>query len=104
MRSLLTIATACLMVALVSPAWAAARTVTLTVSNMSCAACPVTVKRALMKVPGVSSVTVTLARKEAVVTFDDGKTTVAALIRATTDAGYPSAIRETEKRLDGARR
>jgi mercuric ion binding protein len=35
---------------------------------------------------------------EAVVTFDDAKTNVASLIRATTDAGYPSAVKQTEKK------
>ena len=31
-------------------------------------------------------------KREAIVTFDDGKTTVAALTRATADAGYPSTL------------
>ena len=30
------------------------------------------------------------SKKDAVVTFDDAKTNVQALIKATTDAGYPS--------------
>lgn len=32
-------------------------------------------------------------RQEAVVTFDDTKTNVAALIQATTEAGYPSTVK-----------
>ena len=34
-------------------AWAASQTVTLSVSGMTCAACPITVKKALIKVDGV---------------------------------------------------
>ena len=78
---------------LVAPAWAAPRTVTLAVPGMTCAACPVTVKKALTRVPGVADVHVNLERKEAIVTFDDGKTNVAALLKATADAGYPSTIK-----------
>ena len=54
--------------------------------------CPVTVKEALSKVPGVRKIEVSLAQKDAVVTFDDSKTTVAALTIATKNAGYPSTI------------
>ncbi|HEY8048051.1 MAG TPA: cation transporter, partial [Ramlibacter sp.] len=42
------------------------------------------------KVPGVKSAVVSYKRRNAIVTFDDEKTTVAALTRATEDAGYPS--------------
>ncbi len=73
-----------------APAWAAPQTVTLAVSNMTCAACPITVKKALSRVPGVTKVSVSFERKQATVVFDDTQTTVSALTRATTDAGYPS--------------
>lgn len=72
------------------PAWAATQSVTLAVSKMTCAACPITVKTALSRVPGVSNVSVSMASKQATVIFDDAKTTIAGLTRATTDAGYPS--------------
>jgi mercuric ion binding protein len=39
---------------------------------------------------GVSSVEASYEKKEAVVTFDDAKTTVEALTNATANAGYPS--------------
>jgi periplasmic mercuric ion binding protein len=78
----------------VSPAaLAAERTVTLTVRNMYCAACPHTVKASLEAVPGVKSVVVSYKEKTAVVTYDDAATEVKALIAATTNAGYPSAPR-----------
>jgi len=57
---------------------------------MTCAACPITVKKALSRVAGVTEVSVSNEKKQATVVFDDTQTTVAALTRATTDAGYPS--------------
>ncbi|MBB4517485.1 mercury resistance system periplasmic binding protein MerP [Paraburkholderia fungorum] len=73
-----------------APVWAASQTIALAVPGMTCAACPVTVKHALAKVPGVSKVDVSFEQKQAVVMFDDSKTNVRALVKATTDAGYPS--------------
>jgi periplasmic mercuric ion binding protein len=73
--------------------WAATKTVKLSVSGMTCAACPITVKKALTKVEGVSQVDVSFDQREAVVTFDDVKTTVQKLTEATTNAGYPSSVK-----------
>jgi len=69
-------------------------TVTLDVQNMTCQLCPITVKKALEKVSGVSGVTVDFDRKMAVVTFDPEQTGTQALIQATTNAGYPSTLRK----------
>jgi mercuric ion binding protein len=71
-------------------ATAAPRQVTLTVPTMDCATCPVTIKVALMKVPGVSKAVVSYRHRTALVSFDDAKTDVAALTRATDGVGYPS--------------
>ena len=79
--------------ALSVPVWAATRSVTLSVPGMSCAACPITVKKALTKVEGVEKVSVSFEKKEAVVTYDDAKTNVKALTNATKDAGYPSTAK-----------
>jgi len=73
-----------------APVWAAPQTVTLAVSKMTCAACPITVKKALSRVPGATEVSVSFEKKQATVVFDDAQTTVSALTRATADAGYPS--------------
>lgn len=73
--------------------WAAVKTVTLSVPGMTCAACPITVKKALSKVDGVQKVEVSFEKRDAVVTFDDAKTGVEALTRATANAGYPSSIK-----------
>ncbi|OLB69156.1 MAG: mercuric transport protein periplasmic component [Alphaproteobacteria bacterium 13_2_20CM_2_64_7] len=70
---------------------AADKTITLAVKNMYCAACPHTVKASLQAVAGVKAVTVSYKDKTAIVTYDDTRTDVTALTRATTEAGYPSA-------------
>jgi|TARA_B100000674_G_scaffold65295_1_gene45129 periplasmic mercuric ion binding protein len=75
-------------------AFAKEQTVTLEVPTMNCVTCPFTVKKALQNVDGVSSAEVTFENKLAVVTFDDEKTSVKALTEATTNAGYPSRVKE----------
>lgn len=64
---------------------------TFAVTRMSCAACPITVRQALLAVPGVTAAAVSYEREEAVVAFDEVRTSVAALTKATADAGYPSS-------------
>jgi mercuric ion binding protein len=82
---------------LAAPAWTSPKTVTLNVSGMTCAACPITVKKALEKVGGVSKVEVRFENKQVLVTFDDAKTNTDALVKATTDAGYPSQPEKVAK-------
>ena len=92
MRNLLAAA----LVTLLPPAALAAmpQTAVLDVQNMTCGLCPVTVKKSLEKVAGVSQAQVDFAKKTATVTFDADKTSPTALIKATTDAGFPSAVRK----------
>lgn len=85
---------ALVLAAAVAPAWAATRTVTLSVPGMTCAACPITVKKALTKVVGVSKVDVAFETREAAVTFDDARTNVQALTKATGNAGYPASVKK----------
>ncbi|PQA79232.1 mercury resistance system periplasmic binding protein MerP [Rhodoferax sp. TS-BS-61-7] len=80
--------------AVVAPVWAATQTVTLVVPGMTCAACPITVKKALSKIEGVSKVDVGFEKREAVVTFDNTKTSAEKLTKATEDAGYPSSVKQ----------
>lgn len=82
------------LVAVIAPVWAATQTVKLAVPGMTCAACPITVKKALSKVEGVSKTDVNFDKREAVVTFDDAKTSVQKLTKATEDAGYPSSVKQ----------
>lgn len=76
------------------PAYAATKTVRLSVPDMSCAACPITVKKVLSKIDGVSLIQVSAKSKEVVVTYDDARTNVQALTTATANVGYPSTIKE----------
>jgi mercuric ion binding protein len=85
------------MMALTLPAWAASRTVTLSIPSMNCPVCPITVKKALTKVPGVTEAKVDFDAREAIVTFDDARTTVKALMRATKETGYPSTLARNAK-------
>ncbi|MGH8507790.1 MAG: mercury resistance system periplasmic binding protein MerP [Gammaproteobacteria bacterium] len=74
------------------PTLAAERTVILNVDNMSCPTCAPIVKKSLMRIDGVILSDVSAETNTATVTFDDAKTGVAALIDATTNAGYPSRL------------
>jgi periplasmic mercuric ion binding protein len=83
--------------ALVVPAWASPQTATLNVPGMTCPVCPITVKKALEKVPGVTKVDVRFEKKQVLVTFDDAKTNTDALVKATTNAGFPSQPEKATK-------
>jgi len=91
------ISVAIALVASAVPAGAATRTVTLAVPSMDCPVCPITVKKALTQVPGVSQADVNFAKRQAVVTFDDAKTSVGVLTESTRNAGYPSTLLEPAK-------
>lgn len=73
---------------------AADRSVTLQVSNMTCATCPIAVRVALEKMPGVAAARVDFKSKLAVVSFDPAKTTPEALMKATANVGFPSSLKQ----------
>lgn len=73
-------------------AWGNQQTVTLSVPGMDCPVCPITIKKALLQVPGVSQAQVDFERREATVSFDSVRTRVEAQTRATAEAGYPSTL------------
>ncbi len=78
-----------------NPAFGAAtQTIVLDVQNMTCALCPITVNKSLEQVPGVASAKVDLDKKTATVKFDPDKAAPADLVKATTNAGFPSALRK----------
>lgn len=78
---------------LLSAVHAAPRVITLDVAGMTCITCPVTVKKALSRVDGVTSVEVDFKDQQATIRFDDTQTTVDALTRAITEAGFASTVR-----------
>ena len=77
---------------LFGPALAAEKTATFSIPDMTCALCPLTVKKAIGGVDGVKSVKAELATKTAIAIFEDSKTTPEALTKASADAGYPASL------------
>jgi len=69
------------------------KTVTLEVQGMNCAACPITVKTALKRVPGVSDVKVDYNTGIAEVNYDPSKTSADELAKAVTTVGYPTTVK-----------
>lgn len=69
-------------------------TTKLDVKNMTCALCPVTVKKALMGVHGVRAADAELKSRTATVQYDPSLTTPESLIQATTNAGYPATVKK----------
>jgi copper chaperone CopZ len=65
--------------------------VALAITGMTCGHCVAAVKKALMAVPGVEAVEVTLSPPRAVVSCDPSRTTVEMLLNATAVVGYPSS-------------
>jgi len=73
------------------PATATAqRQTTFAIENMTCATCPITVKKAMEGVPGVTAVSVDFASKTARATYDPRRTNAATIAAASTNAGYPA--------------
>lgn len=70
------------------------QTVTLAIKNMTCKICPITVRKSLTKIDGVISASSDFDSKTASVKFDSHKTNIDALIAATTNAGYPSSVKQ----------
>lgn len=68
------------------------QTVIFVVENMTCALCPVTVKRAIEGVEGVRAVEVDFEAKTATVVFDTTATSAESIAAASANAGYPARI------------
>jgi mercuric ion binding protein len=83
---------ALLLALLVCPATAMAAdsTATLAIKNMTCASCPLRVREAISRVPGVKAVSVDFRTKLAAVIFDDTVATADKLAAASLDAGFPA--------------
>lgn len=70
---------------------AESQSATFAIENMTCALCPVTVRKAMEGVTGVKSVSVGFENKTATVLFDPAVTDTAAIAAASTNAGYAAA-------------
>jgi periplasmic mercuric ion binding protein len=95
MRRLLAALLICLPVTAVA---ATPQTAVLDVQNMTCSMCSITIHKALEKVPGVIEATVDYDHKTATVKYDSDKTTTSALVKATTNAGFPSTLHSGDKK------
>jgi len=72
------------------------KTITFDVEKMTCATCPIAVRKAMLRVDGVDKVEVDLKNKSAVVTFDSSMTTPAEIGQSSTDVGFPATARGSE--------
>ena len=77
-------------------ALAAERNARFSINNMTCALCPITVKSVMSRLPGVISVEVNLELARATVDYDDTRTTADEIAAASTNAGYPATVVQTE--------
>jgi mercuric ion binding protein len=71
---------------------AVTQTTVLSVENMFCELCPLTVKAAIERVPGVTAVVIDFEAKTATVTFDPTITSVEAIAATSTGVGYPAHV------------
>ncbi len=88
-----------LLICLPARAFAAGpQTAVLDVQNMTCSMCSITIHKALEKIPGVMDTKVDYDHKTATVMYDSDKTSSAALVKATTNAGFPSTLHGGDKK------
>jgi copper ion binding protein len=66
------------------------------VEGMTCAACSVTIKTAVKKLDGISSIVVDPKKDSAKVIFEDQKATSVKIAQAITDAGYKATEKTCE--------
>src|SRR5436309_9900280 len=66
----------------------------LDVPSMFCSLCPITVKNALERVPGVVHAKANLATKRAEATYDPDKPSTEALAKAVSDAGFTATLKQ----------
>lgn len=66
------------------------QTVTFAIDKMTCALCPITVRKAMEQVDGVGEVKVDFEAKTATVTFDPSVASVDTIATASANAGYPA--------------
>lgn len=70
----------------------------LNVEGMHCAACSAAVERALSKIDGVENASVNLTANNALINFDESKTTVEAMITAINNAGFSGSLPQAKEK------
>ena len=71
-------------------------TVKFTVEKMTCATCPISVRKAMERVDGVKEVRVDLESKTATVTFDSSLVTASDIGNASADVGFPASVMDDQ--------
>ncbi|HEV2273581.1 MAG TPA: cation transporter [Acidobacteriaceae bacterium] len=74
------------------------QTTVLDVQNMTCSMCSITIHRAVEKLTGAIEAEVDYDHKTATVKYDSDKTNPSALMKAATNAGFPSSLHGGEKK------
>lgn len=77
-----------------SAATSGEETVSFNVEKMTCATCPIAVRKAMERVDGVKEVKVDLDTKTAVVTFNANMTDATEIGAASTNVGFPATVRD----------
>ena len=75
-----------------APAWAATKTVTLSVPGMTCEACAGEIERELRQVPGVVRADVSFEQRRAAIALSAAQPEVEPLIGAIEKAGYHASV------------
>ncbi len=68
------------------------KTLSFAIENMTCALCPITVRKAMEQVSGVEEVKIDFEAKTATVIFDPAQATPEAIAAASENAGYPAQV------------
>ena len=101
MKVLVTILTVLLVSGVLAPSVYAgtdqSQTAQFTVEEMTCATCPIAVKKAMQRVDGVIDVSVDLDSKTATVVFDASKAAPEAIAAASTEVGFPATLQGDQK-------
>lgn len=79
-------------------AFAAEKSIVLSISSIHCELCSTIIKKSLQKADGVQNITISEENKTAKIIFDDQKTNIEQLIKIIANVGYPSIIVEPEER------
>jgi mercuric ion binding protein len=66
--------------------------ITIQIQGMNCGSCVASIEKVLTKVQGVAKSTVNLAQANAIISFDDSKTSAEKLVEAIENAGFDANI------------
>jgi mercuric ion binding protein len=67
---------------------------TFTVDKMTCAVCPITVRKSMQRVDGVKDVSIDFDAKTATVIYDPTRTDAKQIGKASSDVGFPATVIE----------